>query len=146
MTLSKLIPQAVAQQLLSEHPSTALDLALEVVRLVSLAKCRDERAGSLELLTRRQAAADRIIGAVCQHFEINEKWLRSRDRREPASRARKIAYALIRWRLQWSYTDIGAEFERDHTTVMAAVRSIDMNSPAITAICQRLDAGAEAAE
>ncbi len=72
------------------------------------------------------ASVDQILDAVCKHFHVTPADLRSHARHRSVSRARHVAMYLCRQRLQCSYPEIGRAFaDRDHTTVISAVRKVE---------------------
>ena len=143
MTTSKLISQDMARVLLEQHSSAAMEIALEVVRIVHRGGV--QKAGSRLTVVMHAAESSRILDAVCAHFDTAEHWLRGHAMQKALGKSRKVAWALLRWRLQWTWQQIGDVFDRDPTTIIAGVGKVSMDSPDIVAICERLDA-AEAAE
>lgn len=72
------------------------------------------------------ATMDRILDAVCNHFHITPADVVSPARHRSVARARHIAMYLCRQRLKCSFPEIGRAFaNRDHTTVMSAVRKVE---------------------
>ena len=69
---------------------------------------------------------ERIQNVVCNHFHVAPGDMLSKVRHRSVSRARHIAMFLCRQRLKCSYPEIGRAFaNRDHTTVMSAVRKVE---------------------
>lgn len=132
----------LARSLVERHGSDALNVALDVVRRVAGLYVTQRR----EVTVGQHAYADAIVQATCEHFSVLERDLRGITRRHSVVRARKAVMALLRWRLHWSYEEIGAYLSRDHSTVLREVQKADMHSSDVHAICTRLDTGAEAAE
>ncbi|MBK6463509.1 MAG: chromosomal replication initiator protein DnaA [Myxococcales bacterium] len=63
---------------------------------------------------------------VCHHFKLTERELCSKDRHKSIAFARHVAMYLCKQRLKSSYPELGRAFgNRDHTTVMSAVRKIE---------------------
>jgi hypothetical protein len=50
--------------------------------------------------------------------------IRSKDRHGDSALARQVSQYVLRMRLRWSYPVIGREFNRDHTSVMNAVKRV----------------------
>ena len=82
----------------------------------------------------RQAAPQRakvvsveeIQNAVCSHFKLTNAELLSKDRHRSVAFARQVAMYLCRKRLSCSFPELGRAFgNRDHTTVMSAVRRVE---------------------
>lgn len=73
-----------------------------------------------------ETGVDDIQRAVCHHFKLTERELCSKDRHKSIAFARHIAMFLCKQRLKSSYPELGRAFgNRDHTTVMSAVRKIE---------------------
>jgi chromosomal replication initiator protein len=67
-----------------------------------------------------------IQRAVCSHFKLSNAELLSKDRHKSVAFARQVAMYLCRQRLRCSFPELGRAFgNRDHTTVMSAVRRVE---------------------
>ena len=67
-----------------------------------------------------------IQRAVCHHFHLRSIDLTSKDRHKSVAFARHVAMYLCKQRLKCSFPELGRAFgNRDHTTVMSAVRKIE---------------------
>lgn len=67
-----------------------------------------------------------IQRAVCSHFKLSNSELLSKDRHKSVAFARQVAMYLCRQRLKCSFPELGRAFgNRDHTTVMSAVRRVE---------------------
>ncbi len=67
-----------------------------------------------------------IQRAVCGHFRLSNAELLSKDRHKSIAFARQVAMYLCRQRLKCSFPELGRAFgNRDHTTVMSAVRRVE---------------------
>jgi len=67
-----------------------------------------------------------IQKAVCSHFRLSNSELLSKDRHKSVAFARQVAMYLCRQRLKCSFPELGRAFgNRDHTTVMSAVRRVE---------------------
>jgi chromosomal replication initiator protein len=67
-----------------------------------------------------------IQRAVCSHFRLTNADLMSKDRHKSVAFARQVAMYLCRQRLKSSFPELGRAFgNRDHTTVMSAVRRVE---------------------
>jgi chromosomal replication initiator protein len=63
---------------------------------------------------------------VCHHFKLRSGDLLSKDRHKSIAFARHVAMYLCKQRLKCSFPELGRAFgNRDHTTVMSAVRKVD---------------------
>lgn len=66
---------------------------------------------------------DDIIDRVCVEMEVSEEELRSRSRTKHVARARQLAMRrLYDEGPEWSMPRVGRVFDRDHTTVLHALR------------------------
>jgi chromosomal replication initiator protein len=73
------------------------------------------------------ASLEDIQRVVCHHFKLRSSDLLSKDRHKSIAFARHVAMYLCKQRLKSSFPEIGRAFgNRDHTTVMAAVRKVQM--------------------
>lgn len=71
-------------------------------------------------------SVEEIQRAVCHHFHLRSTDLTSKDRHKSVAFARHVAMYLCKQRLKCSFPEIGRAFgNRDHTTVMSAVRKIE---------------------
>jgi len=71
-------------------------------------------------------SVEEIQRAVCHHFHLRSIDLTSKDRHKSVAFARHVAMYLCKQRLKCSFPEIGRAFgNRDHTTVMSAVRKIE---------------------
>ncbi len=63
---------------------------------------------------------------VCHHFKLRSTDLLSKDRHKSVAFARHVAMYLCKQRLKCSFPELGRAFgNRDHTTVMSAVRKVE---------------------
>src|ERR1700722_13020518 len=73
-----------------------------------------------------EASVEDIQRAVCHHFKLRSTDLLSKDRHKSVAFARHVAMYLCKQRLKCSFPELGRAFgNRDHTTVMSAVRKIE---------------------
>jgi chromosomal replication initiator protein len=71
-------------------------------------------------------SVEEIQRAVCNHFRLSNSELLSKDRHKSVAFARHVAMYLCRQRLGCSFPELGRAFgNRDHTTVMSAVRRVE---------------------
>jgi chromosomal replication initiator protein len=93
-------------------------------RPVDLAFARNEIAASAPRA--QTMSVEDIQRAVCHHFHLRSIDLTSKDRHKSVAFARHVAMYLCKQRLKCSFPEIGRAFgNRDHTTVMSAVRKIE---------------------
>ena len=85
--------------------------------------------GELALVSPRRPelmSVEDIQRAVCGHFRLSNSDLLSKDRHKSVAFARQVAMYLCRQRLKCSFPELGRAFgNRDHTTVMSAVRRVE---------------------
>ena len=67
-----------------------------------------------------------IIRQVCKFYSIDEVLLRGTQKNKGTAEARQIAMYLIRKLTNLSLPDIGKEFARDHSTVLYAIRKVEV--------------------
>ena len=67
-----------------------------------------------------------IISQVCKFYSIDEVILRGTQKNKGTAEARQIAMYLIRKLTNLSLPDIGKEFARDHSTVLYAIRKVEV--------------------
>jgi chromosomal replication initiator protein len=84
-----------------------------------------------------------IQRAVCSHFRLSNSELLSKDRHKSVAFARQVAMYLCRQRLKCSFPELGRAFgNRDHTTVMSAVRRVEalrQRDPQVTAHLEAIE-------
>jgi chromosomal replication initiator protein len=72
------------------------------------------------------ASVEDIQRLVCHHFKLRSGDLLSKDRHRSIAFARHVAMYLCKQRLKCSFPELGRAFgNRDHTTVMSAVRKVE---------------------
>lgn len=74
---------------------------------------------------RRQVSIDNIQKTVASYYGIKVSDLKSKSRKASIARPRQIAMSLAKQLTSLSLPDIGEAFERDHTTVIHAIKKID---------------------
>ena len=67
-----------------------------------------------------------IISQVCKFYNIDEVVLRGTQKNKGTAEARQCAMYLIRKLTNLSLPDIGKEFARDHSTVLYAIRKVEV--------------------
>ncbi len=68
-----------------------------------------------------------IISQVCKFYSIDEAVLRGTLKNKGTTEARQIAIYLIRKLTNLSLPDIGKEFSRDHSTILYAIRKVEVS-------------------
>ena len=66
-----------------------------------------------------------IINQVCKFYSIDESSLRGTQRNKGTVEARQVAIYLIRKLTNLSTTEIGEEFNKDHTTMMHSIKKVE---------------------
>jgi len=123
-------------ELLAQHvQSNVRELEGALIRLAAKSsltgRAIDEEFAESELAmvsTRRpdMMSVEDIQRAVCSHFRLSNSELLSKDRHKSVAFARQVAMYLCRQRLKCSFPELGRAFgNRDHTTVMSAVRRVE---------------------
>ena len=73
-----------------------------------------------------EASVEDIQRVVCHHFKLRSGDLLSKDRHKSIAFARHVAMYLCKQRLKCSFPELGRAFgNRDHTTIMSAVRKVE---------------------
>ena len=90
-----------------------------------------------------EASVEDIQRAVCHHFKLRSIDLLSKDRHKSIAFARHVAMYLCKQRLKCSFPELGRAFgNRDHTTVISAVRKVEalrMSDPEVRAHLEALE-------
>ncbi len=89
----------------------------------------------------RRLTVDEIQKAVCEHFALKQADLLSQRRTRAIARPRQVGMYLAKTLTTRSYPDIGRRFgNRDHTTVIHAVRQIERFKAEDPAMASDIDA------
>ncbi len=67
-----------------------------------------------------------IISQVCKFYSTDEAKIRSPLKNKGVAEARQVAMYLVRKLTNLSLPDIGQEFSRDHSTVLYAIRKVEV--------------------
>lgn len=78
------------------------------------------------VLIRKKIMPVDIIQSGCDAFGVDVEVLKSPSRKKYVVRARNIIMYVLKKKSELSLAKIGAIFNRDHTTVIYAIRSIDI--------------------
>ena len=70
---------------------------------------------------------ERVIAAVCQRYGLTEKQLRGTDRARSISGPRMVAMWIMR-ASGMSYPAIGMALDRNHSTIISGVRTVENDS------------------
>ena len=91
--------------------------------------------------TAREITVDRIVKAVCSHFQVSVADLRGKRRTRAIALPRQIAMYLSRDLTACSFPDIGSKIGgRDHSTVMYACSKIADAIPSDAELRSHVDA------
>jgi chromosomal replication initiator protein len=125
----------VAELLAQGVPSNVRELEGALIRLAAKASLT-ARPIDVEFVKSEMAlvgprrpdvmSVEDIQKAVCSHFRLTNSELLSKDRHKSVAFARQVAMYVCRQRLKSSFPELGRAFgNRDHTTVMSAVRRVE---------------------
>ncbi len=130
-----ILPDGVAVLLAQNVQSNVRELEGSLIRLAAKASLTGrliDEALIREEIALVKAPSQRLVGvpdiqrAVCSHFRVTSADLLSKDRHKSVAFARQVAMYLCRQRLKSSFPELGRAFgNRDHTTVMSAVRRVE---------------------
>mgnify|MGYP002765718642 FL=1 len=87
----------------------------------------------------RKTTIDEIQKKVAEYFNISVKELQSSRRARTVARPRQIAMYLAKLLTSRSLPEIGRKFDRDHTTVMHAVRKVEELIVEDTSLAENID-------
>ncbi len=82
---------------------------------------------------------NKIIVSVADYYSVTESQVRSKVRTLQIALARQISMYLCRKLLDLPYMEIGKEFQRDHSTVMSAIRKIENSIKTDPALSRNID-------
>jgi chromosomal replication initiator protein len=92
---------------------------------IDLAFARMEVAATTTIRP-NEASVEDIQRVVCHHFKLRSTDLLSKDRHKSIAFARHVAMYLCKQRLKCSFPELGRAFgNRDHTTIISAVRKVE---------------------
>lgn len=88
----------------------------------------------------RRVTIDEIQKKVADHYNIPQREMRSKRRARSVARPRQVAMFLAKQLTSRSLPEIGRKFDRDHTTVMHAVRKVEELCGIDNSLAEDLDA------
>ena len=94
---------------------------------VTLDMCRRSVADFLHTNTSVSDVVDSIFRAVSKKYNISPDEIKGKRRTEQIASARHICIYLIRQMTDLSQTAIGAYFDRDHTTILNSIKTVEKN-------------------
>lgn len=69
-----------------------------------------------------------IVTVICEtvgkHYHVSVDDIESSSRTKTVCLARAVAMYVVRTKLSFSWNELGAEFHRDHTTGMSAIKRV----------------------
>lgn len=71
------------------------------------------------------ATVRKIVASVVHHFGVPEELIFSSKRTARVAEARQVAMTLVRRNTDFSLMEVGSIFNRDHGTVIHAMRAVD---------------------
>jgi chromosomal replication initiation ATPase DnaA len=77
------------------------------------------------LIKSKPVTIEKIIGTVCEYFNITEKELKRRCRKTEVKFPRFMAIYLIYKEIEISSTNMGLIFKKDRTTIMHAFHTVE---------------------
>lgn len=133
-SLGVYIPQDVIEFLAEKMTSSVRELEGALIRVashvqlmggaVTLDRTREILRDVLNVLDRR-VTIDEIQRKVAEHYSIRVAEMQSKRRERNVARPRQIAMYLSKTLTPRSLPEIGRKFDRDHTTVIHAVRKVE---------------------
>ena len=129
------LPTKVAEFLAQKITSNIRELEGALRRVVAHSQLLADKEITLEMTQDvlkdmlrsydKRTTIDEIQKKVAEHFNISVKEMQSSRRARTVARPRQIAMYLAKQLTSRSLPEIGRKFDRDHTTVMHAVRKVE---------------------
>ena len=129
------LPPRVAEFLAQKISSNIRELEGALRRVIAHSQLLSNKEISLEMTQDvlkdmlrsfdRRTTIDEIQKKVAEYFNISVKEMQSSRRARTVARPRQIAMYLAKQLTSRSLPEIGRKFDRDHTTVMHAVRKVE---------------------
>ena len=129
------LPEKVAEFLAQKITTNIRELECSLRRIVAHSQLLSDREITLDMTQDvlkdmlrsidRKTTIDEIQKKVAEYFNISVKELQSSRRARTVARPRQIAMYLAKQLTSRSLPEIGRKFDRDHTTVMHAVRKVE---------------------
>lgn len=129
------LPEKVAEFLAQKITSNIRELEGSLKRIVAHSQLLSKNEITLDMTQDilkdmlrsidRKTTIDEIQKKVAEYFNISVKELQSSRRARTVARPRQIAMYLAKQLTSRSLPEIGRKFDRDHTTVMHAVRKVE---------------------
>lgn len=129
------LPVKVAEFLAQKITSNIRELEGALRRVIAHSQLLSDREITLDMTQDvlkdmlrsfdKRTTIDEIQKKVAEHFNISVKEMQSSRRARTVARPRQIAMYLAKQLTSRSLPEIGRKFDRDHTTVMHAVRKVE---------------------
>ncbi len=129
------LPQKVSEFLASKITSNIRELEGALRRVIAHSQLLSDKEITLDMTQDvlkdmlrsydKRTTIDEIQKKVAEHFNISVKEMQSSRRARTVARPRQIAMYLAKQLTSRSLPEIGRKFDRDHTTVMHAVRKVE---------------------
>ncbi len=128
------VPAAVLDQLAERVTGSVRELEGALNRLLAYAQLTDaaitpefagEVLGDMLASARRRVSVEDIQTRVAGHYRLTCEEMLSTRRARSVARPRQVAMYLAKALTPRSLPEIGRRFERDHTTVLHAVRTVE---------------------
>ena len=129
------LPQKVAEFLAQKITSNIRELEGALRRVIAHSQLLSDKEITLDMTQDvlkdmlrsydKRTTIDEIQKKVAEHFNISVKEMQSSRRARTVARPRQIAMYLAKQLTSRSLPEIGRKFDRDHTTVMHAVRKVE---------------------
>ena len=129
------LPQKVAEFLAQKITSNVRELEGSLKRVAAHSQLLSGKEITLDMTQDvlkdmlrsidRKTTIDEIQKKVAEHFNISVKELQSSRRARTVARPRQVAMYLAKQLTSRSMPEIGRKIDRDHTTVMHAVRKVE---------------------
>ena len=129
------LPNRVAEFLASKITSNIRELEGALRRVVAHSQLLSDKEITIDMTQDvlkdmlrsydKRTTIDEIQKKVAEHFNISVKEMQSSRRARTVARPRQIAMYLAKQLTSRSLPEIGRKFDRDHTTVMHAVRKVE---------------------
>ncbi len=91
---------------------------------LSLAQAQEYLSDLLPKNKRQPLDPNMIIGEIAVFYKVDRRKILGKSRPKNIATARQVAMYLCRELLDWSFTQIGSFFSRDHTTIIYAYEKI----------------------
>ena len=113
------------RRLIQEAIEEALDLAVYLQFALEKIELAEPTAKTNGLSGSFGVRAKKIVEVVGDYFAVSPEAIMGPRRHRKTSQARAVAMFLMREKTRWTLAEIARYFERDHTSVVYAVRKVE---------------------